>query len=127
MTDDNSHYSQECYASSSQQGRRDFLKVAAAVPAALATAQVLGAEAQGDKAKPVFDTPMPHIMLGKYSISRLIVGCHNIDGGSHTSPFMDKEMHDYYTPERAVKTLQRCEEVGINAWQGHERHPAGNL
>ena len=30
-------------------------------------------------------------------------------------------MHDYYTPERAVKTLRRCEEVGINAWQGHER------
>ena len=64
---------------------------------------------------------MPQISLGKYSISRLIVGCHNIDGGSHMSPFLDREMHDYYTPERAVKTLRRCEEVGINAWQGHER------
>jgi len=34
---------------------------------------------------------------------------------------MDREMHDYYTPERAVETLRRCEEVGINTWQGHER------
>ena len=84
-------------------------------------AQVLGADAQTDKPKPADAAPMPHIMLGKYPISRLIVGCHNIDGGSHMSHFMDKEMHDYYTPERAVKTLQRCEEVGINAWQGHER------
>jgi hypothetical protein len=36
------------------------------------------------------------------------------------SPFLDKEMHDYYTPERAVQTLWRCEEVGINAWQSHQ-------
>ena len=64
---------------------------------------------------------MPQISLGKYSVSRLIVGCHDIDGCSHMSAFLDKEMHAYYTPERAVKTLQRCEEVGINAWQGHER------
>ena len=87
MTDDNSHYSQECYASSSQQGRRDFLKAAAgsagwrwqlrrySVPRHKAT-----------KAKPSFDTPMPHIMLGKYSISRLIVGCHNIEVGSTYRP-----------------------------------------
>ena len=66
---------------------------------------------------------MPQISLGKYSISRLIVGCHDIDGGSHMSPFLDREMHDYYTPERAVKTLRRCEEVGINSWRAHERGP----
>jgi hypothetical protein len=101
--------------------RRRFLEAAATVPAALATTHLLGAEAATDKAKPADATPMPRMLLGKYSISRLIVGCHNIDGGSHMSGFMDKEMHDYYTPERAVQTLRRCEEVGINAWQGHER------
>ena len=121
MTTGNPRRSQECSADSSQQGRREFLKAATAIPAALATTQVFGANAQSDKPRPADATPMPQIMLGKYSISRLIVGCHNIDGGSHMSPFMDKEMHDYYTPERAIKTLQRCEAVGINMWQGHER------
>ncbi|MGA2255135.1 MAG: hypothetical protein ABSG53_10775 [Thermoguttaceae bacterium] len=101
--------------------RRRFLEVAAAVPAALATTHLLGDDAVSDKANSADATPMPQISLGNYSISRLIVGCHNIDGGSHMSPFLDREMHDYYTPERAVKTLRRCEEVGINAWQGHER------
>ena len=100
--------------------RREFLRTAAAIPAALAATQVLGADASHDKAKPA-DVPMPQIKLGKYSISRLIVGCHDIDGGGHVHPLMQRDTHAYYTPERAVKTLQRCEEVGINAWQGHER------
>jgi hypothetical protein len=102
-------------------GRRQFLGAATAIPAALSATQLLSGEAANVQAKPADAAPMPHIMLGKHSISRLIVGCHNIDGGSHMSHFMDKEMHDYYTPERAVQTLRRCEEVGINAWQGHER------
>ena len=121
MTSDHTHDPQGCPASSCQQDRRKFLKAAAAIPAAVAAAQSLGAGAPADRSNPIDATPMPQILLGKYSISRLIVGCHNIDGGSHMSPFMDKEMHEYYTPERAVQTLRRCEEVGINAWQGHER------
>lgn len=104
--------------------RRRFLGAAAAVPAALVSTHLLGADLAAGKARPADATPMPQIALGKYSISRLIVGCHDIDGGSHMSPFLDKEMHDYYTPERAVQTLQRCEAVGINAWQSHQ---AGSL
>ena len=96
-----------------------FLQAAAAFPGGVGRAGGRGRRLRG---KPRPDAaPMPRISLGKYSISRLIVGCHNIDGGSHMSPFLDREMHDYYTPERAVQTLRRCEEVGINAWQGHER------
>jgi hypothetical protein len=87
----------------------------------LAAGQLLGGDAPAGKPAVADNTPMPQISLGKHSISRLIVGCHNIDGGSHFSPLLDREMHDYYTPERAVKTLRRCEEVGINTWQGHER------
>lgn len=123
MSTGNPRYSQDRPTDSSHPGcdRREFLKVAVAIPAALAAPGVCIADTSADKAKPVDAIKMPQIPLGKYSISRLIVGCHNIDGGSHMSPFMDKEMHDYYTPERAVKTLRRCEEVGINTWQGHER------
>ena len=122
MIPSNRQSSEACSESPFQQGcdRREFLRVAAAIPAALAATQVLGADAPTDKVKPA-DVPMPQIKLGKYSISRLIVGSHDIDGGGHVHPLMQKDTHAYYTPERAVKTLQRCEEVGINAWQGHER------
>ncbi|MBC8869440.1 MAG: hypothetical protein H8E44_08485 [Planctomycetes bacterium] len=125
MTADNPNRSQDCPAGSSQPGchRREFLGAAAAIPAAMATTQMLGADVPTDKAKPPDATPMPQISLGKHSISRLIVGCHNIDGGSHMSRFMDREMRDYYTPEKAIETLCRCEEVGINAWQGQVRGP----
>ncbi len=121
MTTDSPQRSPQGSARPLQQDRREFLKLAAAIPTALAATQARGADAPADKAKPADTTPMPQIQLGKYSISRLIVGCHNVDGGSHVSPFLDKEMHDYYTPERAVQTLRHCEEVGINTWQGHER------
>ena len=102
-------------------GRRRFLEAAAAVPAALATTRLLGADAAAGSGQHADAAAMPHVTLGKYTISRLIVGCHDIDGGSHMSPFLDKEMHDYYTPERAVQTLLRCQQVGISAWQSHQQ------
>ena len=121
MTDDNLHRSPDCPAGSSRQDRRGFLKDGCGNSGGVGHRDKCSVPtAPADKPKSDA-TPMPQISLGKYSISRLIVGCHNIDGGSHMSPFLDREMHDYYTPERAVKTLRRCEEVGINAWQGHER------
>lgn len=125
MTADNPYRSQDCPDGSSQEEwrRRKFLSAAAAIPAAMATPRMLGADAPTDKAKPTDATRMPQISLGKHSISRLIVGCHNIDGGSHMSPFLDREMRDYYTPDRAVQTLRRCEEVGVNLWQGQVRGP----
>lgn len=88
MTTDNPRRSQECPVASSQQDRRGFLRLAAAISAALTTAPMLGADAPVDTAKSAGATLMPHISLGKYSISRLIVGCHDIDGGSHMSPFL---------------------------------------
>lgn len=125
MTAENPYRSQGCSTGSSRQGchRREFLGAASAIPAAMATTRMFGAETPTDEAKSSDVAPMPQISLGEHSISRLIVGCHNIDGGSHMSRFMDREMRDYYTPERAVETLRRCEDVGINAWQGQVRGP----
>jgi hypothetical protein len=97
------------------------LKASGAIPAALAAGGVGGGDASAGEAKPGEAAKMPHIAFGKYSISRLIVGCHDIDAGSHLGPLHNFEAREYYTPERAVKTLRRCEEVGINLWQGHER------
>jgi hypothetical protein len=94
-------------------GRRDFLKKAVALPAALAAAQHPGRApaARPRKAK------LPQLRLGKYSLSRLICGNNPFGAGSHLSVFVNRQMRKYYTPEQILKTLRRCQEVGINCWQ----------
>ncbi|MGB2819348.1 MAG: hypothetical protein WBF17_00100, partial [Phycisphaerae bacterium] len=60
---------------------------------------------------------LPQLRLGKYSISRLICGNNPFGAGSHLSVFVNRQMREYYTPEQILKTLHRCQEVGINCWQ----------
>lgn len=60
---------------------------------------------------------LPQMQLGKYSISRLVCGANPFNAGSHLSVFVNHEMRQYYTPEQILKTLRRCEQVGINCWQ----------
>ncbi len=62
---------------------------------------------------------LPRIRLGRYSLSRLICGANPFNGGSHLSVFFNQELRRYYTPEQILKTLRRCQEVGINCWQSH--------
>ena len=95
-------------------GRRDFLKKAGAVPAALMAAPH---PAKTDELK------LPQCRLGRYSISRLICGANTFNGGSHLSVFVNYELRRYYTPEQILRTLRRCQEVGVNCWQSG----AGNL
>lgn len=114
-------------------GRRDFLKKAAALPAALAAVQA-GAAAQvaraaeapaasaaapaaGAAGMAVDETKLPQIRIGKYSFSRLICGANTFNAGSHLSVFVNHEMKAYFTHEQILKTLRRCQEVGINCWQ----------
>ena len=63
------------------------------------------------------ETKLPQIRLGPHSISRLICGANPFNAGSHLSVFVNHEMRSYYTPEQILKTLRRCQEVGINCWQ----------
>ena len=88
--------------------RRDFLARGSALAAGLTAARNL-AGAEGDK--------LPQIKLGKYSISRLICGANPFNAGSHLSTFFDAELRRYYTPDQVLKTLRRCQEVGITCWQ----------
>jgi len=97
-------------------GRRDFLKKAVALPAALAAVQ------RGAGAKPADKAKLPQIRLGRYSLSRLICGANPFGAGSHLSVFVNHEMRRYYTPEQILKTLRRCREVGITCWQGGVGH-----
>jgi hypothetical protein len=95
--------------------RREFLKAAAAVPAAIMAAQL--ARGQSPEA-----AKLPQIAFGRHSISRLVCGSNPFHGGSHLSTFVNREMRSYYTPEQVLKTLRRCEEAGINAWQSDPNH-----
>ena len=69
------------------------------------------------------ETPkLPQVPFGPHSMSRLICGANPFSAGSHLSVFVNEEMRRYYTEEQILKTLRRCEEVGINFWQAHGDH-----
>jgi len=97
--------------------RRQFLKtLGAALPAAALACQGPQVAAAPAAAQPAAQG-LPQIKLGKYSISRLICGANPFNAGSHLSVFVNHQMREYYTPEQILKTLQRCQQVGINCWQ----------
>lgn len=60
---------------------------------------------------------LPQIRLGRHTISRLICGANPFNAGSHLSVFFNQELRRYYTPDQIIKTLRRCQEVGITCWQ----------
>jgi hypothetical protein len=95
-----------------ENNRRDFLKQAAAIPAALAAVRAAsGAAAAAESGT------LPQTRIGPHAISRLVCGANPFNGGSHLSTFVNRQMREYYTPEQILKTLRRCQEVGINCWQ----------
>lgn len=87
--------------------RRRFLQSAAG----LAGMNALGSSA------PAAPATLPTIKLGKYQVSRLIIGANPIYGFSHFNRIYDKVMQDWYTPERVCSVLGQCEQNGINTWQ----------
>lgn len=98
-------------AGNQRSGRRSFFKTVGALPATLVAAEHAVHAATGDKPK------LPQIQLGPHSISRLICGANPFNGGSHLSTFVNRQMRAYYTPGQILKTLRRCQDVGINCWQ----------
>ncbi len=93
--------------------RRDFLTGLGALPIAAAVTEQAAAK---DLAEPV-KAKLPVIPFGKYSLSRLVCGANPFNAGSHLSTFVNQAMREYYTPEQILKTLRRCQDVGINCWQ----------
>ncbi|MGQ9575787.1 MAG: twin-arginine translocation signal domain-containing protein [Thermoguttaceae bacterium] len=95
--------------------RREFLKAVGAVSAAVAAAS--NPAALGGSQAPAEDPKLPQIRLGPHSVSRLICGANPFNAGSHLSVFVNHQMREYYTEQQILKTLRRCQEVGINCWQ----------
>lgn len=88
--------------------RRDLMKAAALVPAAVP----LNAAGQ-----------MPAVTFGTHQVSRLIVGGNPVSGNSHISSKLDGEMRDYFTAGNIKKLLAECEREGIDTWQSRgDRH-----
>jgi len=118
--------------SANKLGRRDFLKrataITAAVPAALSfEEQVLLAYQQppqgargrgrGRVEVPEVAGPMPMGKLGPYQISRLIAG-HNLVGWQAHSRdliYVSQLLRNYFTDEKVLETFRMYEEAGINA------------
>jgi len=101
--------------------RRTFLKSAAALPAVVPAAS----------ASPAL---LPAIPLGKFQVTRLIIGANPFYGYSHFNRIFDDVMREWSTTENVCQTLSRCEQNGINTWQFSynqrsmadlERHRAG--
>jgi len=65
---------------------------------------------------------MPMISLGTHRISRLICGSNPILGYSYLGSHTDRQMKEYYTTERTVEFLQKCEQAGITTHQASSRY-----
>jgi hypothetical protein len=60
---------------------------------------------------------LPTIRLGEHRITRLIAGSNPISGYSYLGPILDRHMREYFTPDRIVEFLWKCEHEGINTHQ----------
>jgi len=63
---------------------------------------------------------MPSVPFGPVQVSRLVLGANPINGGSHLSGFVNRQMKRYFTEENILALLRRCEELGVNTWQSGE-------
>ena len=115
-TNQNATRGQSHVAVSRNPRRREFIKTAATVSAA---ALIAGRSEDARAGLAVDQSSLPQVRLGRYSISRLVCGANPFNGGSHLSVFVNQAMKEYFTPEQILKTLRRCQEVGINCWQSN--------
>jgi hypothetical protein len=60
---------------------------------------------------------LPTVKLGKYDVTKLIVGGNPFYGYSHFNRLFSQHMAEWATPERVCEVLKRCELNGINTWQ----------
>ena len=60
---------------------------------------------------------LPTVDFGPHKITRLIVGGNPFVWNSHFTEEMNEDMQSYFTPEKVVETLHRCQAAGINTVQ----------
>jgi hypothetical protein len=95
-----------------QSGRREFLLQACGSAAAVALSGA-GSGARGAESA----QDLPVIQLGSHRVTRLIAGGNPIGGWAHSTVGMSRHMLEYFTLERTIEFLEKCEREGINTWQ----------
>ena len=111
-------------------GRREFLtKLSATAALGLIGANGVKGSLKSDKTSFLGQTEcaMPTITLGSHRISRLICGSNPLLGYSYLGRHTDQQMREYFTPERTVEFLLKCEQAGITTHQASSRHDYINL
>jgi len=115
--------------------RREFLQWAAA--AGLASACDAEAEARaaqgplevsGKLITPPSGAELPKLQLGRFLVSRLIIGANPFHGYSHFNRILSNHMMEWADRDRVCEILARCERLGINTWQfSHHARGMGDL
>jgi hypothetical protein len=85
--------------------RRHFLQISAGIAAA--GTPLAGAVAE----------TLPTARLGKYEISRLILGSNPFYGYSHASRLLDQHMREWGTPDNVCAALHEAERNGVTTFQ----------
>jgi hypothetical protein len=88
------------------ESRRAFLKTAGAVPAALMSVEFSASAGS-----------MPQVRLGKFLVSRLVLGANPVWGYSYQGELMSRFMVRYFNDDNIVKLLHQSERAGINTFQ----------
>lgn len=107
--------------------RRKFLTAALATAALPcdADAEALAAQAStGGVAASAAGGTLPTIALGKFRVSRLIIGGNPLHGYSRFNSLYSKHMLEWADRERVCEIMANCERQGINTWQ-FSHHPRG--
>ncbi len=106
--------------SASYQGRRGFIKqlcagglAVASTPMAVSPSLALEAEETTPVSAP---GPIPHVTIAGVRIPRMIIGANPIGGWSHSVHNLSLAMTDYFTLDRTVEFLKRCEKGGLDLW-----------
>ncbi len=92
----------------SDNSRRHFLQ------SAVITGSVAASQAGAQTA-----APLPRVKLGKWDLTRLLIGANPLYGYSHCSRLLDQHLREYCTQERVMEILRSAERNGINTWQMH--------
>ena len=62
---------------------------------------------------------LPTVKLGKWEVSRLILGANPLYGYSHCSRLLDQHLREWCTQDQVMEVLRMAEANGINTWQVH--------
>lgn len=112
------HLPHDDSTSSAQPSRRDFLGQVSTISVAAAAAAADARTASAHKTDPEkLPGLLPTVQLGRYRVTRLILGGNPIYGHSHFNRLYSQHLRDYHTPQRVVALLRACAKAGVNTWQ----------